>query len=405
MGEGLSMAARQEITKKYAREYASAAKKDKARMLDELVGVSGWSRANSRRAIATASKRRGPARAVVRKPRAATYGYDTLKVLIQVWTVLGEPCGKYLAPIMEASLAQLERFGELDQVAARLTEPVRAQLVAMSPATIDRMLRPTKAARYPAAKSATRPSATLRSSIGVRQAMDEMEKAPGFFEIDLVAHCGHSLKGEHAWTLTATDVYTGWTENIAIRNRAHTRVVAAIEEVADRLPYPMLGLDCDNGGEFINHALIGWCAERAIFMTRARAHTSNDNAHVEQKNGDIVRRSAFRYRYDTAEELALLGELWGLVNRRKNLFLPTKKANGWRTTKAGRNTRTYDQPKTPYQRLRDEAGFLTPSAQHQLQTLHERTNPAELTRNINRIQQALIASAKDKTLAQRERAS
>ncbi len=405
MGEGLSMAARQEITKKYAREYAAAAKKDKGRMLDELVGVSGWSRANSRRAIAAASKRRGPARAVVRKPRAATYGYDTLKVLIQVWTVLGEPCGKYLVPIMEASLAQLEGFGELDQVAARLTEPVRAQLVAMSPATIDRMLRPTKAARYPAAKSATRPSATLRSSIGVRQAMDEMEKAPGFFEIDLVAHCGHSLKGEHAWTLTATDVYTGWTENIAIRNRAHTRVVAAIEEVADRLPYPMLGLDCDNGGEFINHALIGWCAERAIFMTRARAHTSNDNAHVEQKNGDIVRRSAFRYRYDTVEELALLGELWGLVNRRKNLFLPTKKANGWRTTKAGRNTRTYDQPKTPYQRLRDEAGFLTPPAQHQLQALHEKTNPAELTRNINRIQQALIASAKDKTLAQRERAS
>ncbi len=399
------MAARHEITKKYAREYAGAAKKERGRMLDELVGVSGWSRANARRAIAAASKRRGPARAVVRKPRAAIYGYDTLKVLIQVWTVLGEPCGKYLAPIMEASLAQLEGFGELDQVAARLSEPVRAQLVVMSPATIDRMLRPTKAARYPAAKSATRPSATLRSSIGVRQAMDEMEKAPGFFEIDLVAHCGHSLKGEHAWTLTATDVYTGWTENIAIRNRAHTRVVAAIEEVAGRLPYPMLGLDCDNGGEFINHALIGWCAERAIFMTRARAHTSNDNAHVEQKNGDIVRRSAFRYRYDTAEELALLGELWGLVNRRKNLFLPTKKANGWRTTKAGRNTRTYDQPKTPYQRLRDEAGFLTPSAQHQLQTLHERTNPAELTRNINRIQQALIASAKDKTLAQRERAS
>jgi len=405
MGQGLSMAARHEITKKYAREYAGAAKKERGRMLDELVGVSGWSRANARRAIAAASKRRGPARAVVRKPRAAIYGYDTLKVLIQVWTVLGEPCGKYLAPIMEASLAQLEGFGELDQVAARLSEPVRAQLVVMSPATIDRMLRPTKAARYPAAKSATRPSATLRSSIGVRQAMDEMEKAPGFFEIDLVAHCGHSLKGEHAWTLTATDVYTGWTENIAIRNRAHTRVVAAIEEVADRLPYPMLGLDCDNGGEFINHALIGWCAERAIFMTRARAHTSNDNAHVEQKNGDIVRRSAFRYRYDTAEELALLNELWGLVNRRKNLFLPTKKANGWRTTKAGRNTRTYDQPKTPYQRLRDEAGFLTPSAQHQLQTLHERTNPAELTRNINRIQQALIASAKDKTLAQRERAS
>ena len=241
-------------------------------MLDELVAVTGWSRANARRATAAAGKRRGPARAVQRKQRARTYGYDTLKVLIEVWTLIGEPCGKYLAPIMAATLAQLEAFGELDKVAGRLTAAVRQQLVTMSPATIDRMLKPTKDARYPAAKSATRPGATLRSSIVVRQAMDAMEKAPGFFEIDLVAHCGHTLKGEHAWTLTATDVYLGWTVNIAIRNRAHTRVVAAIEEVTDRLPYPMVGLDCDNGGEFINHALIAWCAERTIFMTRARAH-------------------------------------------------------------------------------------------------------------------------------------
>lgn len=401
----MTMGTRHEITKRYANEYRGALKKEKGRLLDELVAVTGWSRANARRAIGAAGRRRGRAGSVQRKPRPPKYGYDTLKVLIEVWTLIGEPCGKYLAPIMRESLTQLEAFGELAKVADRLDDQVRAQLVAMSPATIDRMLRPIKAARYPEAKAATRPSATLRSSIGVRQAMDEMEQAPGFFEIDLVAHCGHTLKGEHAWTLTATDVYLGWTENVAIRNRAHTHVVAAIEEIAQRLPYRMVGLDCDNGGEFINHALIGWCAERTIFMTRARAHTSNDNAHVEQKNGDIVRKSAFRYRYDTAEELALLNELWALVNRRKNFFLPTKKANGWRTTKAGRNTRTYDDPKTPYRRLIDEPDFLAPQAVSRLATLHGQTNPADLTRNINRIQQALIASAKDKTLALRDQVS
>ena len=196
-------------------------------------------------------------------------------------------------------------------------------------------------------------------------------------------------------------MFTGWTENVAIRNRAHSRVVAAIEQVTLRLPYPMLGLDCDNGGELINHALVAWCAERTIFMTRARAHTSNDNAHVEQKNGDIVRKSAFRYRYDTPAELALLNELWGFVNLRKNLFLPTKKASGWRTTRAGRNTRTYDKPQKPYQRVIDSA-VLTDEQARRLQTLYERTNPAELTRNINRIQRALIASAKDRTLTQRD---
>ncbi|MHB1474318.1 MAG: hypothetical protein ACYCV4_11995 [Dermatophilaceae bacterium] len=260
------MATRHEITKKYAKEYERASKKDKGRMLDELVAVTGWSRANARRAITAAVKRKGPARSVRRKPRARTYGYDTLKVLIEVWTLIGEPCGKYLAPIMAATLAQLEVFGELGKVADRLSPSVREQLGTMSPATIDRMLKPTKAARYPAAKSATRPSATLRSSLVVRQAMDKMEQAPGFFEIDLVAHCGHSLKGEHAWTLTATDVYLGWTENVAIRNRAHTRVVAAIEEVTDRLPYPMVGLDCD----YADLRIMPTCGREPLLLTDFR---------------------------------------------------------------------------------------------------------------------------------------
>ena len=398
------MATKREITKKFAREYGRASKKAKGRMLDEVSATMGWSRANARRQLRAAGVRRGPAAAVKRKPRPRTYGYDTLKVLQLIWMLIGEPCGKYLAAIMAESLATLERFGELEPVESRLDDHVRAQLVAMSPATIDRLLKPAKAARYPAAKSATRPGTMLRSSIAVRQAMDEMEKEPGFFEIDLVAHCGHSLKGEHAWTLTVTDVFTGWTENVAIRNRAHKWVVEAITQVADRLPYPMAGLDCDNGGEFINNALIGWCAERTIFMTRARPHTSNDNAHVEQKNGDIVRKSAFRYRYDTPTELALLNELWGYVNLRKNMFLPTKKANGWRTMKSGRNTRTYDDPKTPYQRV-VEAGNLTPEKAESLARLQADTNPADLTRNIVRLQQQLIDSAKTKTLALRDQVS
>lgn len=126
---------------------------------------------------------------------------------------------------------------------------------------------------------------------------------------------------------------------------------------------------------------------------------------MEQKNGDIVRKSAFRYWYDTPEELALLNELWGFVNLRKNLFRGAKKANGWRSTKAGRNTGTYDRPKTSYQRLREEAGFLGDDAEHRLQLLYAQTNPADLTRNINRIQQALILSAKDKTLTLRDQVS
>jgi hypothetical protein len=401
MGFGLSMGARREITKKYAREYASASKKAKGRLLDELVATTGWSRANARRQVAAAGRRHGPARAVVRKPRGRGYSYDALRVLIEVWTLAGEPCGKYLAVVMADTVDRLVRFGELRTSGERLTAQVRAELAAMSPATIDRYLAPTKAARYPDARSATRPGATLRGELAVRRAMDDMEARPGFFEIDLVAHCGHSLKGEHAWTLTATDVFTGWTQNVAIQNRAHRWVVEAIDLLADTVPYPMAGLDADNGGEFINHRLVAWCAQRAVFMTRARPYQHNDNAHVEQKNADVVRRSAFRYRYDTPAELDLLNQLWELVNLRKNYLLPTAKVNGWTTTAAGRSRRTYDPPRTPYQRVVDSA-VLTPDQQAMLSAVRDELNPADLTRRINRIQQNLIASAKDKTTALRD---
>lgn len=395
------MGARREITKKYAKEYASAGKKDKGRMLDELCGATGWSRANARRALAAARARKGPARAVARKPRGRGYSYDALKVLIEVWTLSGEPCGKYLATIMADTLGTLEAHGELGKVAGRLTAEVRGELMAMSPATIDRYLAPTRAARYPAAKAATRPSATLRSELTVRRSTDETETRPGFLEIDLVAHCGHTLAGEHAWTLTATDVFTGWTSNVAIKNRAHRWVVAAIELVADTLPYPVVGIDADNGGEFINHQLVAWCAQRAVFFTRSRPHTSNDNAHVEQKNGDIVRKNAYRYRYDTPAELDLLGDLWELVNLRKNYLLPTKKATGWRETPAGRHVRVYDAPRTPYQRVLDSA-VLTSEQAAELSAVRAELNPADLTRRINAIQHQLIDHARAKTLALRD---
>ncbi len=394
------MSARREITKKYAREYQRASKKQRGVLLDGLCQATGWSRDNARRAIRNASVRRGTASQQTRKARGRKYSYDALKVLIEVWALVGEPCGKYFAAIMEDCLTRLVRHGELKRVAARLTDQVWDELVAMSPATIDRYLAPTRATRYPEAKSATRAGNTLRSQIKVRQAGDEMEQAPGFLEIDLVAHCGHTLKGEFLWTLTATDVFLGWTINVAIKNRASKHVIAAMDHVQAVLPYPLTGLDMDNGSEFINYDLVAWCEARNIAMTRARPYKHNDNAHVEQKNGAIVRREAFRYRYETAAEMGLLNELWHLVNLRKNHLLPTVKATGWRQTKAGRKARIYDKPATPHQRLAD-SGILDQVSAAALDAVAEPLNPAEITRRVNRIQQQLIASAKARTQARR----
>jgi transposase InsO family protein len=392
----LSMATRREITKKYAADYAKSSKNGKGLVLDELVAVTGWSRANARRALSTARKRKGPAKAVVRKPRGRTYGYDTLKVLISVWRLAGMPSGKYLAVTMDLWLPKLEAFGELD--AKRLTPAVRAQLMQVSGATIDRLLKPTRDADRPKGLSATRAGPLLRNSITVRKAGDEHEQAPGFIEADMVVHCGPTLAGEFARTLTATDVFTGWTENVAVRNGAHKWVLEAMDEVVARLPFPLVGLDTDNGGEFINHALIGWAGEKDIYFTRSRPYRSNDNAHVEQKNGDVVRRHAFHYRYDTAAELRLLNTLYALIRVRLNLFTATTKAIGWRSNKHGKKTRIYDTPRTPYHRVID-SGILTEAKATELAELMEATNPADLTRGITAIQTQLIALAAAKTRA------
>lgn len=285
------MSARREITNKHAAEYAGAPKKAKGVMLDQLVATTGWSRANARRALTVALKRKGPAKAVKRKPRSRTYGYDTLKLLIQVWNLAGRPAGKYLAVTMPIWLPKLEQHHELD--AKRLNDHTRAQLLAVSGATIDRMLKPTRDGAQLVGLSGTKAGPLLRNSIQVRKAGDEHEQAPGFVEADLVLHCGPTLQGEFAHSLTVTDVFTGWTENMALRNGAHRWVIEAMTEIEARLPFPLVGLDTDNGGEFINHALIKWAGDRDLFFTRSRPYKSNDNAHVEQKNGDVVRRHAF----------------------------------------------------------------------------------------------------------------
>lgn len=396
MGSELSMSTRREITKKYAREYVAASKKDRGRMLDELVGATGWSRANARRQVRAAAVRKGPQRAVKRAPRARTYGYDTLRLLIRVWMLAGQPSGKYLAATMGLWLPKLEENEEFGDDAHRLDDHTRAQLLQISGATIDRLLKPTRDGMRLSGISGTTPGPLLRHSIQVRKAGDEHEQTPGFCEVDLVLHSGPTLKGQFCRTMTVTDVHTGWTENIALRNGAHRWVLEAMPLIEARLPFRLVGIDCDNGGEFINHPLIDWAADRDLFFTRARPYRSNDNAHVEQKNGDVVRRHAFHYRYDTPVELGLLNELYGLVRIRLNMFTATTKAIGWRANRNGKNTRVYDAPRTPYQRLLD-SGVLTRQATAELGALFAATNPAELTRRITDIQARLIHLATAKT--------
>lgn len=397
MGSELSMAARVEITAKYARAYAKASKKERGRLLDEVVAVTGWSRDNARRRLAQAAKPRPRAAKPARKLRERKYSYDATKVLQRVWALSGGECGKYLAVSMTTLLDALERHRELIPGKARYSVAVRAELEAMSPATIDRYLAPARAKDPLRGISTTRPSPLLRSSITIRKAGDEVEDTPGFFEGDTVAHCGPTLRGEFCRTVNLTDMRTGWVVTRSVRNNAHLNVLAALQHAVERIPFEVTGLDFDNGSEFINHDVIDWAAGRKIFFTRSRPYRKNDQATIESKNNHLVRRYGFYWRYDTPEALTLLNQLWPLVNDRLNYFTPTKKPVGYATDAAGRRKRLYDDPKAPVDRLLG-AGVLSVAQEAELRDRRDRLNPAEIARDIQSLQDRLTGLARNKTL-------
>lgn len=394
------MRSKAEVTTRYARAYVKARKKDKGRVLDEVVSVTGWSRDNARRRLTAAARQSGgrgrPVAVRDRKPRAEKYSYDARKVLQQVWAASGGQCGKYLAASMRIQLDGLERHGELVPGQDRYGAPVRAELLAMSPATIDRYLAPTKAKDAIGGVSTTKPSPLLRSSIAIRKAGDEVEDEPGFFEGDTVAHCGPTLRGEFARTVNLTDVRTGWVFTRSVRNNANTHILSALDAAFDEIPYAVTGLDFDNGSEFLNHPVIEWAAERKIFFTRSRPYKKNDQATIESKNNHLVRKYAFYWRYDTEEERRVLARLWPLVNDRLNYLTPTIKPTGYASTRGGRRRRIYDQPATPFERLL-AAGVLSRAQQAALTAHRDSLNPAQLARQIADLQNRLLVLSKDKT--------
>lgn len=389
------MQARAEITGRYAKAYAKASKKDKGRILDEVCAVTGWSRDNARRRLVAAARRPPGRRKPEPRARARRYSYDALKVLQRVWAASGGQCGKYLKESMPLLLDLLEASGELDDE-PRYSPTVRSELEAMSAATIDRYLAPARSTDQLRGKSTTKAGPLLRSSIKIRKAGDEVEAEPGFLEVDTVAHCGPTLKGEFARTVNMTDVLTGWTFTRSIRNNAEKHIISALNAAVDCVPLPVLGMDFDNGSEFINHGVVKWAGNLDIYFTRSRPYRKNDQATIESKNNHLVRRYAFYYRYDTSEEREVLGRLWEQVNVKLNFLTPTRKPVGWGTDKAGRRKRLYDAPRTPLDRLLD-TDALTKTQKTDLIAYRNQLNPAAITRRIIELQDVLIRLAKDKT--------
>jgi len=302
---------------------------------------------------------------------------------------------------MPQVLSNLEAHGHLVVGEGRYTEQVKSELAAMSGATIDRYLAPVRAQGPLRGIGATKPGSLLRGSIAIRRAGSEAEDEPGFLEVDTVAHCGPTLKGEFARTVDFTDVYTGWVFAIAIRNNAHKHIHSALDAAQGALPFPIAGLDVDNGSEFMNHKVIAWAAERDVFFTRSRPYRKNDQATVESKNGHAIRRYGLYWRYDTPRELELLNTLWPLVCDRLNYFTPTKKPIGWDTDQVGRRRRVYDKPATPLNRLIGSQ-ILSPDQEADLLAYRDSLDLLDLGKLIDHTQRQLakLAAAKTRRLRQ-----
>ncbi len=329
-----------------------------------------------------------------RRLRPRTYSNAARELLIHVWKLMGLPCGKYLVVMLPQRLPLLEAAGDLHHPFA--TADAVAQLQTMSAATVDRYLAPARAGFELKGKSATKPGPLLRNSIAIRKAGDELEDVPGMLECDTVAHCGPTLQGEFARTLTMTDMSTRWTECGSIRNNASKWILETVEELRDSFPFPISGFDSDNGSEFINHDVADWLQKQDIAFTRSRPYKKNDQATVESKNNHVVRKNACYWRYDTAEERELLNEMWRLLSLKLNFFTPTKKPIGYSGTTGGRRRRIYDKPATPWERVKRSG---VPVDIEEVEKRIEGINPADLTREITRLQTQLTGLAAEKTRA------
>ena len=366
----MSQRSTQEIVERSRHRYLKADRGEKGKILDEFVSVTGMHRKSAIRAL-----RRGYVRQPKRRGRQRTYDGSVVAALVQIWRVCGCICGKRLQPFLPEMVKVLRRHGELC-LDARSEE----LLVQMSAATIDRRLRPF---RQQSGKglTTTRPGTLLKQSIPLRTFTEWDDVRPGFVEMDLVGHCGETVEGQYLHTLTATDIATGWTECLLLTHKSQLAVEAAMSQLQARLPFPLLGIDTDNDGAFINGTLKRFCEKAEITFTRSRPWKKNDQAWVEQKNGAVVRQTIGYRRYTSAAAAELLIAIHELLHLYVNFFQPVmklvkKQRNGAKIYKR------YDEAQTPHQRAR-AADQVSLKDKLRLHNTYLQLNPAQLRRQID----------------------
>jgi hypothetical protein len=362
-----------ELMRHYRKEYRRSSKKRKTEILQMLIGLTGYSRKHLIHAL---NKDVDIPKKITRE-RISCYEPIT-KHLERLWAASNFLCGKRLRPFIPDLLDSLKTHNEIE-----LTEQDESLLLAISAATIDRLLTRARRGLVPKGRSTTKPGTLLKHKIPIRTFADWNEDRPGFLEIDLVAHCGDSNRGEYINTLDMTDVCTGWTICTAFMGRSERFCAAAIEEVKPLFPFAILGIDSDNGGEFINAHLKRYCERNSITFTRGRAYKKNDSCYVEQKNWDVVRKMIGYDRFDTFDQLDIIKRIHNLLALYQNYFQPSQKLVS-KTRIGAKVTKRYDTAQTPSQRILSNSD-MPEHTKCLLRDTFRELNPLQLIRAIQEL--------------------
>lgn len=373
------MATRDELVKAVTERYTGACRAEKTRILDEFVAVSGFHRRHAMRLLRNgAPKQRSGLR-----PERRLYDDAVREALIVLWEASDRICGKRLKPLVPVLIEAMERHGHLD-----LAPELRSRLLAMSAATIDRALRGIRETAGGGKHRRSAAPSALRRSIPIRTFADWQDPPPGFVEADLVAHSGPVTRGSFVQTLVLTDIASGWTECAPLLVREQKLLSEVLTELRRLLPFTLLGFDTDNDSVFLNETMRDYCQNAGIAFTRCRPYRKNDQAHVEQKNGAVVRRIVGYRRLAGLEAAAALAQLYATVRLFVNYFQPSFKLAG-KERDGARVRKRYHAPATPCQRLLADERTPEPVRAALAQT-RAQLDPVRLLREMRLAQQRLV---------------
>jgi len=396
------MSEKKALTRETAKLYQKSQKHQKTEILDHFVSITGYHRKYALTLLGSWGKEiiktinGKPVKIVAgalhkrkKRQQACIYDASFCACLKRIWEFFDYMCGKRLAYLIRNNIDALVQYNSFG-----ITREIKAKLVRVSSSTIDRKMTFERTKLGHKARYNGRTAGYLKYKIPVRVSFGFHERLPGFFEFDTVFHDGGNLRGEFCKTLTATDVCLGWTILTPLRNSAHRWVKEAAENLKQTLPYTLLGIDSDNGPEFINTQLYDWCNANGITFTRSRSYHKNDNCFVEQKNDYAVRRFVGYARYDTEGEFLALKEVYAHLNLLLNYFYPTQKIIS-KTRLGARVLKTYEPCKTPYERLLESPTI--PQAYKQLAIKQrEQLSIIELKENLDQAIAKLISIHKTK---------